>query len=134
MVKRLSLSSMNFRGVYKNTPLTRDLYHNSTNYLTLIRRFYSIKICYQTFSDSIIVRNPNFGALASGLIISLLLLLSFCWVVLESCAHRSTDVGLLHFLGIIHFDFQLSSVSLHVIQQIFTTLKSHRQHDLGISS
>ena len=30
MVKRLSLSSMNFRGVYKNTHLTRHLYHNST--------------------------------------------------------------------------------------------------------
>ena len=30
MVKRLSLSFMNFRGVYKNTPLARDLYHNST--------------------------------------------------------------------------------------------------------
>ena len=26
-----------------------------------------IKIRYQTFSDPIIVRNPNFGALASGL-------------------------------------------------------------------
>ena len=33
----------------------------------MIRRFYSIKIRYQTFSDSIIVRNPIFGPLASGL-------------------------------------------------------------------
>ena len=41
---------------------------NSTNYLTLIRRSYSIKIRYQTFSDLIIVRNPIFGPLASGLI------------------------------------------------------------------
>lgn len=51
-----------FKGCFMKTPLTQNL--------TLISRLYSIKIRYRAFSDSIIVRNPYFGVLASGLIFS----------------------------------------------------------------